>query len=94
MLIGFIGLVGSHLDAGLGARVGVFDRLAVGSGQIIELVNAVANRFGLPLHISLAGERVHASPETFAAGRLQGLLAGGGIGGLGGCDASADSDLL
>ena len=40
--------------------------LAVGRGQLIEFVDAVADRLGLALHILLAGEGIDASPEAFA----------------------------
>jgi len=64
VLIGLIGLVRSQLDASLGAGVGVLDRLAVGGGQVIQLIDAVADGVGLPLYVGLAGEWVHTAPET------------------------------
>src|SRR5262249_32381306 len=80
VLIGLIGLVGSQLDASLRARIGVFNRLAVGSGQVIEFVDAIADRLGLALHILLAGERIDPSPEAFTAGWCEWRFARGGVG--------------
>ena len=77
VLIGFISFVGGQLDAGLGALIGVFDRLAVSRGQIVQFVNAITDGLGLALNVFLAGERIHSAPETFAGRRLKGLLAGG-----------------
>ena len=76
MLVGFVRLVGGELDASLGAGVSVFNGLAVGGRQFIELVHAVADRFGLALHILFAGERIDASPEAFAGRRGQRRFAG------------------
>ena len=56
-----------QLDAVLGARVGVFDHLAVRGGQLIELVDAVADRLGLALHILLAGKGIDACPRSLHA---------------------------
>src|ERR1700722_7347609 len=79
VLIGGVSLVGGELDAGLSARVGVFNVLRVSGGQIVEFVDAVADRFGLALYILFARERIHASPETFAGGRRKRRLAGRGV---------------
>ncbi len=57
VLIGGVSLVGSELDASLGARVGVFDRLAVAGGQFIEFVDAVADRLGLAASHRSCGRR-------------------------------------
>jgi len=66
VLIGGVSLVGSELDASLGASVGVFDRPGVARGQFIKFVDAVADGLSLPLDIVLAGEGIDASPEAFA----------------------------
>jgi len=77
VLVGFIGLVGSEFNARLRTRVDVFDLLGVGRGQFVEFVNAVTDRFSLPLYIFLAGERIHASPEALTRGRSQRRFASG-----------------
>ena len=64
------------------ATVDVLDHLGVGRGQLIEFVDAIADRRGLALHVLLASEGIDLSPEAFVRVRLQrGLAAGAGGGG-------------
>src|SRR5580658_5532909 len=51
----------------------------VRGGQVIELVDAVANGLGLPLHVVLARKGINPPPEAFTAGRSQRSLAGGRV---------------
>src|ERR1019366_7948895 len=83
MLIGLAGLGRSELDSLLRARIGILDRPGVGGSQLIEFVDAVADRLGLPRDVFFARERVHSTPEAFASLRLQRIFAGGAVG-LGG----------
>ncbi len=80
MLIGFVGLGRRELDSRLRARIGILDRLGVGGSQLIEFVDAVADRLGLARNVFLTRERIQAAPETFTGLRLQGRFAGGGVG--------------
>ena len=82
VLVSFVRLGGSELNALLRARIDVLDHLAVAGGKLIELVDAILDGLSLPLHILLAGKWVQVAPETFVSIRLQGLLAAGaGLGG-------------
>ena len=64
MLIGFVGLGRGKLNALLSARVGILDLLSVRGGKLVEFVDAVTNRSGLPLHVFLAGKGIDLAPET------------------------------
>ena len=77
VLVGFIGLVGGHLNALGGAAVHVFNHLAVGRRELIELVHAVLDRRELPLDVLLAGKRIDFTPEALASFVLQRRLATG-----------------
>src|SRR6185369_17749705 len=77
VLIGLIRLAGSELNALLRTRINVLDHLAVAGGELIELIDAVADGLRLPLHIFLASERVQVTPETLMSIGLQRLLAAG-----------------
>src|SRR5258708_20132103 len=78
MLIRLIRLRGRELNSLLRARIGVLDRLAVGGGQLIEFVDAVADGLGLTRNVFLTRERFHVTPKAFTGLRLQGLFIGGG----------------
>src|SRR5579864_1353190 len=84
VLVSFTGLRRSLLNALLGAAVHVLDHLGVRGGQLIELVDAVANRLGLALDIFLAGKRVDLSPKALMAFILQRRFTGGGVAAGGG----------
>src|SRR5882672_9283431 len=71
VLIGFISLGRSELNSLLCAGIRVLDRLAVGSGELIQFVDAVADGGSLPLDVLLAGKGVQFAPETFVRVRLQ-----------------------
>src|SRR5208337_2330163 len=79
MLIGLVGLQRSKLDSLLRARIGILDRRGVGGGQLIEFVEAVADRLRLPRNVFLARERIQVTPEAFASLRLQRVFAGGAV---------------
>src|SRR2546427_10839519 len=76
VLIGFIRLGRSELDSLLRPGIRVLDRLAVGSRELIQFVDAVADGSSLPLDVLFAGKRVQFAPETFMRVRLQRSLAG------------------
>src|SRR5581483_12151846 len=86
----FIGLARGHLDAFLGAGVDVLDHLAVGGGELIEFVQAVANGLRLALNVLLAREWVDPAPEPFAGGGLKRLASSAGGAGIlvGSCGAA------
>ena len=85
VLVGFVGLGRGQLDALLRARIDVLDHLAVGGGEFIELVDAIADRRGLALHVLLAGKRIQLAPESFVGIRLQRMFAGRVVGLGSGC---------
>ena len=93
MLVGFIRFAGSQLDALLGARIDVLDHLRVRRGQFVELVHAIPDRRGLPLHVLLAGEGIYLAPEAFMRIGLQRIFSGGGVG-LSGSRSSGGSRAL
>src|SRR5439155_18168835 len=78
MLVGFVGLIGRHLNALLGAAVHVLDHLRVGGGELVELIHAVTNRLSLTLDVFLAGKGIDLAPEALAAFVLQRRFAGCG----------------
>src|SRR6185369_6658081 len=85
VLVGLSGLRRSLLNALLGAAVYILDHFRIRGCELIELVDAVANRLGLALNVFLAGKGVDLSPETLVAFVLQrsftsgGVAAGGGL---------------
>src|SRR5205823_2902614 len=64
VLVGLSGLRRSLLNALLGAAVYILDHFRIRGCELIELVDAVANRLGLALNVFLAGKGVDLSPET------------------------------
>ena len=79
VLVGFGRLRRRLLNALLGAAVHVLNHFAVGGGELIQFVDAVLDGRNLPLHILLAGKRIHLAPKTLTGFVLQGGLAAGGI---------------
>ena len=77
VLVSFVRLVRSQLDASGSARIDVLDLLAVLRSQLIEFIDAVPDGLGLPLYVVLAGERIDASPEAFTGRSGQRSFAGG-----------------
>ena len=62
MLISFIDLGGRKTNAFLGARIAVLDHLAIGSSQLIEFGDTIADGLKIPLYIVLAGKWVQDEP--------------------------------
>jgi hypothetical protein len=68
VLIGFVGFIGGQLDTSLGTGVGVADGLAIGGGQIVELIYAITDGIGLPLYVALAGKGLTRPQKPSRAG--------------------------
>jgi len=67
VLVGFVRFRGSLTDTFLSARIDVLDVLGVGGGQLVEFVDAVADRRHLLLNILFTGKGVQFAPETLAS---------------------------